>query len=102
MRRRDPDVRRDLLTWGAAQAGIAAGVMDAVAEGLVTDPEELVLIAAVWGNPEAADADLVYANNRAAACEAIRAGETGVLSVDDALAARHAPGNPYYTPPGDS
>ena len=32
------------LTWGAAQAGVAAGVMEAVAEGTVTDAEAPALL----------------------------------------------------------
>ena len=56
------------LTWGAAQAGVACGVADAVADGIIDagDADDLVLIAAVWVNPAAREADLVYANNRAA------------------------------------
>src|SRR5215471_7508319 len=47
------------LTWGAAQAGVAAGVADAVAAGVIDASrcDELVLIAAVWVNPEATDTD---------------------------------------------
>ncbi|GLZ11610.1 aldehyde-activating protein [Actinomadura sp. NBRC 104425] len=92
------------LTWGAAQAGVAAGVMDAVAEGVVPESaaDDLVLIAAVWVNPKAADADLVYANNREATRTALRAGAAGLPTVDEALAARHAPSNPFYTPSGDA
>ena len=54
------------LTWGAAQAGVAGGVADAVADGIIAaaDTDDLVLIAAVWVNPDARDAALVYANNR--------------------------------------
>ncbi|TMR32184.1 formaldehyde-activating enzyme [Actinomadura geliboluensis] len=92
------------LTWGAAQAGVAAGVMDAVAQGVVpaTAVDDLVLIAAVWVNPEATDADLVYANNRAATCAALRAGAAGLPSVEEALGARHSPANPFYTPSRDT
>ncbi|GAA4633754.1 formaldehyde-activating enzyme [Actinoallomurus vinaceus] len=92
------------LTWGAAQAGVAAGVMDAVADGTVPEDavDDLVLIAAVWVNPAAADADLVYANNREATRSALRAGAAGTPSVADALDARHAPANPFYIPPGDA
>ena len=63
------------LTWGAAQAGVAGGVADAVAEGIITAPdaEDFVLIAAVWVNPAARDAELVYANNRAATKAAVHA-----------------------------
>jgi 5,6,7,8-tetrahydromethanopterin hydro-lyase len=88
------------LTWGAAQAGVAGGVADAVADGIVpaADAGDLVLIAAVWVNPKAADAALVYANNRAATRAALLAGRTGKPDVEDMLAARHEPSNPYFTP----
>jgi 5,6,7,8-tetrahydromethanopterin hydro-lyase len=92
------------LTWGAAQAGVAAGVMDAVAEGVIPegDVDDLVLIAAVWVNPKAADADAVYANNREATRTALRAGAARTPSLDEALAARHAPANPFYTASGSA
>jgi formaldehyde-activating enzyme involved in methanogenesis len=56
-------------------------VADALADGIIAadDADDLVLIAAVWVNPAAADADLVYANNRAAT-----------------RSARKAPFNPYH------
>src|SRR5579875_366811 len=84
------------LTWGAAQAGVAGGVADAVADGVIAaaDAESLLLIAAVWVDPAAADAAGVYANNRAA----LQAGADGAPSVADVLAARHAPANPFFTP----
>lgn len=87
------------LTWGAAQAGVAGRVADAVNEGII-DPagaSTLLLIAAVWVNPAASDADLVYANNRVATREALRAGRDGTASIGDVLAARFQPTNPYYT-----
>ena len=39
-----------VLTWGAAQAGVAGGVADAVSEGIISeaDADRLLLIAAVW------------------------------------------------------
>jgi 5,6,7,8-tetrahydromethanopterin hydro-lyase len=89
-----------VLTWGAAQAGVASGVADAVAEGIVSeaDADELLLIAAVWVNPEARDAAKVYANNRAATKAALGAGAAGAPSVVEVLAARDHPFNPYYDP----
>ena len=41
------------MTWGPAQAGVASGVMWAVADGIVPADrvDDLVLIAAVWVNP---------------------------------------------------
>ncbi|MBV9381406.1 MAG: formaldehyde-activating enzyme [Streptosporangiaceae bacterium] len=88
------------LTWGAAQAGVAGGVADAVADGIVSagDADRMLLIAAVWVDPSASDAGLVYANNRAATRAALEAGASGAPSVADVLAARHAPANPFFTP----
>ena len=88
------------LTWGAAQAGVAGGVADAVADGVISaqDAEELLLIAAVWVNPAAKNADLVYRNNRAATRNALANGEVGAPKVADVLAARHTPHNPFFTP----
>jgi 5,6,7,8-tetrahydromethanopterin hydro-lyase len=89
------------LTWGAAQAGVAAGVMEAVAEGTVAaaDTASLLLIAAVWVNPQAADERLVFENNKEATLGALRAGKAGRPFVGDALSARHAPSNAYYAGP---
>ena len=87
------------LTWGAAQAGVAGGVADAVADGVISaeEAEDLVLIAAVWVNPAARDAELVYANNRAATRTALENGASGTPKVAGILAARHEPANPFFT-----
>jgi 5,6,7,8-tetrahydromethanopterin hydro-lyase len=89
------------LTWGAAQAGVAGGVADAVADGIVTAgaAEDSVLIAAVWVNPAAQDADLVYANNRSATKGALLAAVSPRPDLDAVEAARHQPHNPYYQAP---
>lgn len=88
------------LTWGAAQAGVAGGVADAVADGVIAAPDvdDLVLIAAVWVNPAAADADLVYANNRAATKAALAAASRSEPALAEVLAARASPANPFYQP----
>jgi 5,6,7,8-tetrahydromethanopterin hydro-lyase len=92
--------RHGELTWGAAQAGVAAGVCDAVAAGIVPVPEaaDLLLIAAVWVNPGASNADAVFANNRRATAAAITNGANRRPAVADALAHRNEPFNPYYAP----
>jgi 5,6,7,8-tetrahydromethanopterin hydro-lyase len=92
-----------VLTWGPAQAGVAAGVADAVAEGIISeaDADELLLIAAVWVNPAASDAGKVYANNREATKAALRAGAAGTPGVAEVLAARDHPFNPYFDPAPD-
>jgi 5,6,7,8-tetrahydromethanopterin hydro-lyase len=92
--------RHATLTWGAAQAGVASGVMAAVAEGTIPEGEAaaLLLIAAVWVNPHAADERLVFENNKEATLGALRAGRQGRPSVAEALAARTTPFNAYYRP----
>ena len=89
------------LTWGAAQLGVASGVLDAVADGTLSAEHaaSMVLIAAVWVDPGAEDADLVYANNRQATAEALRNGASGRPSLDELLAVRETPINGYYVPP---
>jgi len=86
------------LTWGAAQAGVAAGVAEAVAQGVVPREQvaELALIAAVWVNPAASDEHAVFTNNRAATLAALRNGRDGAPPVDDVLAARDDPWNPFF------
>ena len=93
------------LTWGPAQAGIAAGVTEHAAARF--SPEELshlALIVAVWVNPSADDADAVFANNRAATIVALDRGRLALTSAADTASAvaafragRH-PSNPYFTP----
>jgi 5,6,7,8-tetrahydromethanopterin hydro-lyase len=91
--------QHERLTWGAAQAGIAAGVGAAVRDGIVAaaDVGTLVLVAAVWVAPDAADADSVYVNNRDAVRAALEQGARGGAPLGDVLAACVEPGNPYFT-----
>ena len=86
------------LTWGPAQAGVAGGVVDAVAEGVIPGGEvdELVLIAAVWVDWDATDADEVYGNNRDATLGALRAGSGYEPTLDEVVAARSTPWNPFF------
>ena len=81
--------RHASLTWGAAQAGLARGVTEAVRVGSVSsgDVDDLVLIAAVWVDPGADDEDAVYENNAEAARLALEAGARGLPRVEDVLAA---------------
>ena len=88
------------LTWGAAQAGVASGVADAVSDGVIprSEVDELVLIAAVWVDPAARDPEAVYQNNREATRAALEAGHTNEPSLDQVLIARALPHNPFFTP----
>ena len=90
------------MTWGPAQAGVASGVLWAVADGIVDADlvDDLVLIAAVWVNPAAADESLVYDNNRTATRDALAAGSARLPTLDEALEYRDRALNAYYLPPG--
>jgi 5,6,7,8-tetrahydromethanopterin hydro-lyase len=89
------------LTWGPAQAGVARGVAIAVEEKVIDrdGTAGLVLIAAVWVNPEAGDAQQVYDNNAAATVQALRNGASGGPAIEDFLAAARKPFNAFYTSP---
>jgi 5,6,7,8-tetrahydromethanopterin hydro-lyase len=85
------------LTWGAAQAGVAAGVIAAVRKGVVAEPDAdvLLLVAAVWVDPGAGDEEVVYANNTDATLAALVAGRDGTPPVSEVLAAGD-PVNPFF------
>ena len=86
------------LTWGAAQAGVAGGVGDAVAKGVVPEAslDDLALIVAVWVNPGADDAEAVYRNNRTATATALANGQAGLPTAADIAAHVARPSNPFY------
>lgn len=89
--------RHARLTWGAAQAGVAAGVMNAHRKGVLRadDADEVVLVAAVWVNPDADDEEAVYENNAAATLAALTAGRDDLPSIRTVLDVSE-PGNPYF------
>lgn len=90
----DPaDERHARLTWGAAQAGVAAGVQAALRDGIV--PPDQVLVAAVWVNPAADDEEQVFANNRDATRAALTAARNELPTVAAVLDAGE-PQNPYF------
>ena len=91
------NVRHARLTWGAAQAGVAAGVTSAHRKGVLhaDDADELVLLAAVWVNPDADDEEAVYANNADATLAALTAGRDDLPSIRTVLDVGE-PRNPYF------
>ena len=88
------------ITWGAAQLGIAQGMLDAVHDGLLGAAEaaELVCLVAVWVDPAVDDETAVRHANR----EATRAAVADALEPptgDDVLALaarRDEAANAYY------
>jgi 5,6,7,8-tetrahydromethanopterin hydro-lyase len=88
------------LTWGAAQAGVASGTLRAVADDIVpaVHVDELLLIAAVWVDPEATEETAVYENNRRATRLALEAGRDRAPAIEDVLAVRDEPANPFFGP----
>ena len=65
------DERHQTITWGGAQLGIGQGVLDAVADGLVEASGELVVLVAVWIDPEAEDETAVRKASREATRKAV-------------------------------
>ena len=63
--------RHQTITWGAAQLGIGQGVLDAVADGLIEATGELLVLVAVWVDPDAAEETAVRIANREAVRKAI-------------------------------
>jgi 5,6,7,8-tetrahydromethanopterin hydro-lyase len=71
------DDNHQTLTWGAAQLGIAQGVLDSVADGLLEATGELLVLVAVWVDPRASDETAVRVANREAVRKAIGTCVTG-------------------------
>jgi 5,6,7,8-tetrahydromethanopterin hydro-lyase len=89
------------MVWGAAQLGIAQGVLDGVADGLIdaADAAELLLLVAVWIDPAAGDETAVRKATRSATRSAL-ADALLPPSAErvEALASRRERANtPYYT-----
>lgn len=80
------------LTRGAAQAGVAAGVLDLHR----ADPDgELCIIAAVWVDPSADDEEAVFEHNRTAVAAAVNLGAAGG-PWSGHLEAVASPENPFF------
>jgi 5,6,7,8-tetrahydromethanopterin hydro-lyase len=89
------------ITWGAAQLGIAQGVLDAVADGIVPAEEaaDVVVLAALWVDPDAHDETAVKRANRAAMRGAIADAlqPASTAAVQALVDRREEAANIYYT-----
>jgi 5,6,7,8-tetrahydromethanopterin hydro-lyase len=88
------------LTWGAAQLGIAQGVLDCVADGTLPaeQVDDLALLVAVWVSGDATDETALKTANREACAAAIRDAARRV-SAEEARALadrREEASNVYY------
>jgi 5,6,7,8-tetrahydromethanopterin hydro-lyase len=91
----------ETMTWGPAQAGVAAGITEALLENVLPPAaaDDWLAIALVWVDPAADDAEAVYANNRAATFHAAeRAMQSGWPSREELAAGLESVGNPFFTP----
>jgi 5,6,7,8-tetrahydromethanopterin hydro-lyase len=86
------------LTWGAAQAGVAQGVLEAVADGVIPagEVDDLLLIAAVWVDWAAEDEEAIYAGNLQATRDALGAAVEGRPAIEELLGLRAQPENPFF------
>jgi 5,6,7,8-tetrahydromethanopterin hydro-lyase len=65
------------ITWGAAQLGIAQGVLDAVADELLEPTDDVLVLVCIWIDPEASDETAVRAASREAVRKAIGVAVSG-------------------------
>ena len=95
------NARHERLTWGPAQAGVAAGMTRAVLEAVLPAGAQTawLAIALVWVDAEADDPELIYAHNKAATLVAARrAFQDHEATPAELTAAFASIGNPYFTP----
>src|SRR5271166_139067 len=92
--------RHETLTWGAAQAGVARGVQEALAEGAMPREaaDDWCVIVAVWVDWNADEAEQIYANNHQATLDAVRRAMNGAPALEECVAAMKSPHNPYFNP----
>jgi formaldehyde-activating enzyme len=91
--------RHQTITWGAAQLGIAQGVLDAVAEGLVEATQELLVLVAVWVPGDADDETAVRKGTREGMLKAIRVAVEGrdEAAVRSLVERRDTLRSPFYS-----
>ena len=93
------DEHHETITWGAAQLGIGQGVLDAVADGVVEATDDLIVLVAVWVDPNATDETAVRLANRAAVRKAVGmcVGGRDPAAAARLVAKRDSLQNPFYS-----
>lgn len=90
--------RAQTLTWGAGQLGIAQGVLDAVADGVIEATGDVLVLVAVWLDETADDETAIRLSARAAVRKAIGVCVDGRDPADVArlVEGRDSITNPFY------
>jgi formaldehyde-activating enzyme len=90
--------RHQTITWGAGQLGIAQGVLDAVAEGLLQASGDLLVFVAIYIEPSASDETAVRKASRAAVLKGIRMARRGrdAEAVQALVDRRDSVTSPFY------
>jgi formaldehyde-activating enzyme len=90
--------RYQTITWGAGQLGIARGVLNAVAEGLIPSSGDLIVLVCVWLDPDASDETMVRDAARDATLNALRQAVNGrdPEAARDLVARRDSVTSPFY------
>jgi formaldehyde-activating enzyme len=90
--------RHQTITWGAGQLGIAQGVLDTVADGLLEPSPDLVVLVCIWIDPSASDETAVREAARAAVRRAVEVAVEGPdqAAARDLVARRDEVTSPFY------
>jgi formaldehyde-activating enzyme len=91
--------RHQTITWGAGQLGIAQGVLDAVAAGLIPASGDLAVFVAIYIEPAAADETAVRVASREATLKGVRTAVEGRDPQDaqTLVDRRDSVRNPFYS-----
>jgi formaldehyde-activating enzyme len=86
------------ITWGAGQLGIAQGVLDSVADGLLEPTDDVVVLVCIWIDPGASDETAVRKATRTAVRKAIGVAVEGrdAEAARALVARRDAVTSPFY------
>jgi len=87
------------MTWGAGQLGIAQGVLDAVADGIIPPSGDLLVFVAIYIDPAAHDETALRVASRAATLKGIRTARDGrdPAEVQALVDRRDQVSSPFYT-----
>jgi formaldehyde-activating enzyme len=91
--------RHETITWGAGQLGIAQGVLDAVADGLLEPTGDVIVLVCVWIDPNAFDEPAVRAAARTATRNALGVAVRGrdPEAARDLVDRRDSVTSPFYS-----